>query len=189
MTVQFPAAKTWTADEFLRSAERHEGRFELVDGRIADVMIDVTRDHVRLATRLILALGTRLDPEIYDVGTADFGVKISPRGVRLPDVFVDRFAGGEGRDLGAPAPVLLAEILSPSSFARDFKPKAVEYTSLPTLLHYLVLSPDEPRLWFWSRDEAGGFAEPALLEGPEAQLELAGLSLSLPLAELYRGIA
>ncbi|KAB0679324.1 Uma2 family endonuclease [Aureimonas leprariae] len=189
MNIQLPQSRNWTADEFLHWAQAQEGKLELVDGRIVDVMINVTRSHVRLASRLMLLLGTRLDPAVYDIGSADFGIRVSDKGVRFPDVFVDRAEGGDGRDLAARAPVLLAEVLSPSSYARDFGPKVAEYIALPTLLHYLVLSPDEPRVWVWSRNENGAFGEPGMIEGTEAVLELSGLGLALPLADLYRGIA
>ncbi len=189
MNIQHRPPKVWTADEFLQWAQDQEEKFELVEGRIVDVMVKVTRNHARLASRLVIMLGTALDRSVYDVGSADFGIRISDRGVRYPDVFVDRFAGGSGTDLAARAPVLLAEVLSPSSFARDFGPKALEYTALPTLQHYLVLSPDEPRVWTWSRNGEGAFGEPLLLEGVDATLDLPGLGLTLPLAELYRGIA
>lgn len=188
MNIQHRPPKTWTADEFLRWGQDQEGKFELVEGRIVDVMIRVTRNHARLATNLTVALRIRLDTGVYDVGSADFGVRTSDHGVRCPDVFVDRFTGGEGTDLAARAPVLLAEVLSPSSLARDFGPKALEYIALPTLAHYLVLSPDEPRVWLWSRNGEGAFGEPALIEGAAETLDLAGLGLALPLADLYRGV-
>lgn len=189
MNIQHRPPKVWTADELLHRAQEQEGKSELVDGRIIDVVIDVTRNHVRLATNLTFHLRARLDAGIYDVGSADFGIRFSDRGVRCPDVFVDRFAGGTGVDPAARAPVLLAEILSPSSCARDFGPKAVECTALPTLLHYLVLSPDEPRGWLWSRNGEGAFGEPLPIEGIGETVTLAGLGIALPLAELHRGIA
>lgn len=185
MNVQAPIIRT--ADDFLRWNEGREGKREFVRGRIVEMMVNVSRNHVRLATALTVLLARQLDPDAYDFGSADFGVKTAD-GVRFPDVFVDR-AGGSGKDLAAHAPVLLVEILSPSSLARDFGEKRWDYTALPTLLHYLVLSQDEPRVWVWKRGEDGAFGEPEMIVGAEETLELPGLGVSLPLSELYRGIA
>lgn len=185
MNVQVPTPMT--ADDFLRWNEGREGKRELVRGRIVEMMVLVSRNHVRLATSLTLALVTGLDRDAYDIGSADFGVRTTD-GIRYPDVFVDR-AIGDGKDLTAREPVLLAEILSPSSIARDFGEKAQEYTALPTLLHYLVLSQDEPRVWLWSRGEDGAFERPVMTEGRDESVTLSGFSLVLPLAELYRGVA
>lgn len=185
MNVQAPVIRT--VDDFLRWNEGREGKYEFVRGRIVDMMVRVTRSHVHLASRLTFALATRLDPERFLIGSADFGIR-TPVGVRYPDVFVDG-AEGEARDLAARAPLLVAEILSPSTMAVDFGPKAEEYTGIASLLHYLVLSPDEPRVWLWKRGEEGAFLSPEMIAGAEESVHLDGLGLVIPLAELYRGIA
>jgi Uma2 family endonuclease len=175
-----------TADDFLRWNEGREGRREFVHGRIVEMMVGVSRSHVRLASRLTLLIGSRLDPEHFDFGTADFGIRTAA-GIRYPGFFVDTANGTPG-DLAATTPLLVAEILSPSSRARDFGEKATDYTAIPSLLHSLVLSQDEPRVWLWSRTD-GVFGEPAMLVGAEAVLPLVGFDLTLALAEIYRGIA
>ena len=178
-----------TPDEFLRWNEDREGKREFVRGRVVELMINTTRNHVRLASRLIVSLSRSLDLAIYDVGSADFGVR-TPDGVRYPDVFVDRRGpGSQGSDLAATAPVLLVEVLSPSSVGRDFVEKLADYSGLPTLIHYLILSQDEPRAWLWSRLENGAWpAKPHEIAGNEDTIALSGLGLSIPMAELYAGV-
>jgi Uma2 family endonuclease len=185
MNIQAPTIRT--ADEFLRAYQGVDGKREYVRGRVVEMMINVSRNHAKLTTALTVLLAQGLDLAAYEVGAADFGVR-TPDGVRFPDVFVDR-AGGDGGDLVAQAPVLLAEILSPSSMARDFGEKAAEYTALPSLLHYLVLSQDEPRLWLWRRGEDGAFGSPEMIAGRDESVTLDGLGLRLALADLYRAIA
>jgi Uma2 family endonuclease len=176
-----------TADEFLRWNEGREGKREFVRGKVVELMIHVTRNHMRIATRLVAQLVKHLDATRFDVGTADFGVKTSD-GVRFPDVLVDRIdEASRGEDLAATAPVMLAEILSPSSYSRDFGEKVVDYTGLPSLLHYLILSQDEPRAWLWSRDYNSVWNGPLQIAG-NANLELKGLGISLALPDLYRGV-
>lgn len=185
MNVQVPAIRT--VDDFLRAYEGIDGKREFVRGRVVEMMVNVSRNHMRLTTALTLALGNRLDLSRYDVGAADFGVRTLD-GVRFPDVIVDR-SGGGGRDLAAHDPVLVAEVLSPSSLALDFGEKAQEYTAIASLQHYLVLSQDEPRLWVWRRGEDGAFGAPEMIAGAEESVVLEGLGLTLALAELYRGVA
>ena len=186
MNVQHAAIIPQTADDFLRWNEGREGKREFVDGRIVEMMVGVSDRHWRLASRLARLIGNVLDDTIYDVGNADLAVR-TPRGIRYPDLLV-KLVGGDGSALATDAPLLVAEILSPSSYADDFGPKATDYTAIPSLLHYLVLSQDEPRVWLWSRTE-GAFGAPDMLAGSEAVLPLAGFDLSLALAEIYRGIA
>ncbi|MEF2553383.1 Uma2 family endonuclease [Aurantimonas sp. A2-1-M11] len=120
-----------TADDFLRWNEGREGKREFVEGTIVEMMVDVSRNHAKLAGRLTATLVGLLDDGRYDIGSAGFAVR-TPAGIRYPDVFVDR-AGGSGQDLSAREPVFLAEILSPASLAVDFGEKAEEYTALPSL--------------------------------------------------------
>ncbi|MEE2949865.1 MAG: Uma2 family endonuclease [Pseudomonadota bacterium] len=176
-----------TSEAFLRWNEGREGKRELVDGEVIEMMINVSRAHVKLATALTVALCRHLDTSDFDIGSADFGIA-TPAGIRYPDVFVDR-AGGTPRDLAAHAPILVAEILSPSSLAIDFGEKADEYTAIDSLAHYLVLSQEEPRVWVWSRGADGSFERPVMIAGREETLHLAALEIDLPLADLYRGIA
>lgn len=185
MNIQVPTIRT--ADDFLRAFEGLDGKREFVRGKVIDMMINVSRNHAKLTTALTVFLARGLDPDRYEVGAADFGVR-TPDGVRFPDVYVDQ-TGGDGRDLVAHAPVFVAEILSPSSMARDFGEKVRDYTALPSLLHYLVLSQDEPRVWLWARGEDGAFGSPEMIVGRDESVALAGFGLALPLADLYRGIA
>ena len=177
-----------TADEFLRWNEEREGRREFVNGRVVELMIHTTRNHVRIATRLMSVLLRQLGTGTFDIGSADFGVK-TPDGIRYPDVFVDRpTPQSRGTDLAATEPVFVAEILSPSSYSRDFGEKVTDYTGLPSLLYYLILAQDEPRLWLWSRQDAAEWSGPALIAGTGRSVELPRLGVTLSLAEIYDGI-
>jgi Uma2 family endonuclease len=186
MNIRTPGTAFRTADDFLAWNEGREGRREFVDGRVIEMMTGVTQRHWKLGMRLNKLMSAVLDDALYDYGTADFGV-LTPRGVRYPDYLV-KPAGGRDVDLATHEPLLVAEILSPSSLATDFGTKVAEYLSVPSLRHYVVLSQDEPRAWVWTRGDEG-FGEPEMLVGPEASITLGAFDASLSLAELYRGIA
>ena len=186
MNIQAPAITT--ADDFLRWNEGREGKREFVRKRIVEMMTGGSRNHAELSLQLAMLLKAGLDPRTIVVTVADYAVR-TPFGVRYPDVMVelrDDAAGG----LATEKPLFIAEVLSPTSLARDFGEKVTDYTGLESLAHYLILSQDEPRVWLFSRGEDGGFArEPEMLAGSDATLELAGLGVTLALADLYRGIA
>ena len=174
-----------TADEFLRWNEGREGKREFVRGRVVEMMINVTRNHVDIATNLLLALRQQLDRKAFSVGSADFGVR-TPDGIRYPDVFVDRkTAKASATDLTAVEPILVAEILSPSSYGRDFVEKLTDYKGVESLIYYIILSHEEPRVWLSAR---GGDA-PLEIVGNDATIDLGHLNLQLSLADLYDGVA
>ena len=110
-----------------------------------------------------------------------------PETLRYPDIVVDR-AGGPSKSYTAIAPVLLAEVLSPSSVEIDLGDKAAEYLQLPSLLAYAVFSQDQPKAWAWERAAEHFTAGPRVISGNEAVLRIAELKLELPMAEIYAGI-
>lgn len=176
-----------TPDEFLRWNEGREGKREFVNGRVVEMMINVTRNHVDIATNLVQAIRRQLDRKEFSVGSADFGIRTAD-GIRYPDVFVDRkTAGGRASDLTAVQPLLVAEILSPSSYGRDFVEKLADYQSIASLLYYVILSHEEPRVWLASRD-ADRWVKPVEEAGLEVLLDLEQLGIHLDLAEVYDGI-
>jgi Uma2 family endonuclease len=171
---------------FWARLEGIEERCELVGGRIV-MMVRISRNHGIIAGNLFAALRGRLDRQAWQV-IAEFGLDTGPDTVRYPDIVVDRIGGG-GKDYTATAPMVLAEILSPSTAAIDLGDKAAEYLRLPSLRAYLVLSQDEPKAWAWLRADGPLAPGPALFNGTDAVIPIAALQIELPLAEIYAGIA
>lgn len=177
-----------TAKEFFLWNEGREGKREFAHGEVIEQERDTTRAQARLKTNLLVALAETLDRQKYEVGSFGFAVQTGA-GVRFPDLIVEmKLAEANGSDIAAIHPVMLVEVPSPSSYARDFGEKVEEYKQLQTLQHYLVLSEDEPRAWLWSR-EGEAWHGPEIILGADERLDFTGLSASIDLAKLYRGIA
>jgi Uma2 family endonuclease len=161
-------------------------RCELVGGRVV-MMPRPSRAHGVIVTNLTLRLRARLDPKQWDV-IMEFGLDTGPDTLRYPDIVVFP-AGSPDKSYTTTTPVLLAEVLSPSSEAIDLGDKAAEYLELPSLLAYLVLSQDERKAWMWSRPSTSApFAPgPKVISGAEAIIAVGGLQLELPVADIYAG--
>jgi len=175
-----------TKAAFFAWAEGVEERCELVGGRVV-MMVRISRDHGIISGNLFTALRTRLDRGQWQV-IAEFGLDAGPETVRYPDIVVDRIGGG-GKDYTATAPVLLAEILSPSTAAIDLGDKAAEYLRLSSLRAYLVFSQGEPKVWAWLRDDGPFGPGPTLFQSAEAIIPIRALQIELSLAEIYAGTA
>jgi Uma2 family endonuclease len=93
-------------------------------------------------------------------------------------------------DHTATAPVLIAEVLSPSTAAIDLGDKAAEYLQLPSLAAYLVFSEDGPKAWVWIKGEQGFPPAPAVLDGQDEIIWIPALklTLTLPLSALYGSV-
>jgi Uma2 family endonuclease len=139
--------------------------------------------HWQIGINLVRALDTRLDREKWIVGP-EFGVSLESQSVRFPDVIVD-VARQAPKNLTATAPVLIAEILSPSSERVDLGDKASEYLRLPSLAAYLVFAQDQIKTWAWTRGTTGFPPGPDVHEGDAAMVRIEALGIELPLAEVF----
>jgi Uma2 family endonuclease len=169
---------------FLAWVEGREGRYELAGGRVL-MMTGGTMGHGLVVGNLFELLRARLDRKRWVVVT-EVGVDVGPRSIRYPDVVVDH-PGAKRRDLTAKAPVLVAEVLSPSTTTIDLGDKASEYLRLPGLAAYLVLAQDEVKAWVYVRGSEQ-FPAPEAIAGEDATIRIPALGLDLPLIEIYAGI-
>src|SRR5262249_39676942 len=183
MTVHAPV--TMTKEAFLAWVDQREERYEFSGGRVT-MMVRVTRNHSQVTTNLIAALKVRLPNGSYDVHAESFAVHIGDS-VRFPDVLVEP-AQADGKSLEAKRPILIAEVLSPGTHHLDFGDKLREYLTLLTLDTYLIISPDEPRIWVWQRSDGAFPKEPQIIEKRDEHVGLPAQAIEIPLEEIYRGI-
>jgi Uma2 family endonuclease len=92
------------------------------------------------------------------------------------------------RDRGAQEvicyPCLVAEVLSPTTEARDRGQKSLQYRSCPSIQEYLLISSEFPLVEVFRREKQGFWSLYTL--GVEDTIELTSLGLRFPVAELYQ---
>jgi Uma2 family endonuclease len=131
-----------TVEEFLNWLEDGpEGaRYELVAGEVV-AMAPERVAHVRRKAEIWLALreGIRSAGLPCEALTDGATIKIDEHTAYEPDAIVHC---GEALDDDAvivPAPVIVVEVLSPTTRARDAGAKLADYFRLPSVLHYLLV--------------------------------------------------
>lgn len=178
-----------TKAEFFRFIQsRPDERYEYEGGLVVQQMVGGTRRHGLVAGRIYSALLSLVPTAKFDV-MFERGVETSTR-VRFADVVVEP-ADEPDDSLAATRPVVIVEVLSPSSRAYDLRIKPAEYTAIPTLDVYLVASQTEAAVLLWQRGADGTFpAEPVEIEGIDQRLTLAcrPFTLTLDLADIYEGL-
>jgi Uma2 family endonuclease len=168
-----------TVDEFLGFAEGLEGRWELEDGA-AYAMAPERYAHGRAKFAVVLALNRAIQRAGLPCEAVidSVAVRIGPKTAYQPDahVYCGPRASGEMRE--APNPVVIVEVLSPSTRGRDEGKKLVAYFSLPSVRHYLVIDPDDRVLVHHRRDH-DGHIEPNTLRAGALRLDPPGLELQV----------
>ena len=175
---------------FLRFAAEHaEQRYEYVRGRIVQQMAGGTRDHGGVSRRITRQIEDQINPAKWWT-LNDRGVD-TPETIRYPDVVVEP-SDEAGDSLSTKRPVLIVEVLSPSTGATDLDVKPAEYMALDSLDAYVIASQDEPAMLVYERGVSGAFpAEPREVSGSSAKLTVTGrtFSITLDFDVIYKGIA
>jgi Uma2 family endonuclease len=187
--VGVPTIKTgpMTVEEFYSFTDTRpdEEKWELIDGEPV-LNASPSPIHQWIVGNLIVALRNRARA-LGDVSWAvlpGLGVRVSDVNRPEPDVLIIPRAGDSLDPLGRDrSDVMVAfEILSPSTEDRDLRWKRTAYTSLPILTHYVIIAQDRIEVVVFAR--SADFAERRILSLAES-LDLPGLGISLPLAEIY----
>jgi Uma2 family endonuclease len=169
---------------FLAWAREREGRYELVGGRVV-VMAGASRHHAIIVGNLYSITRAQIDSTRWTV-LADFGLDGGPETLRYPDIMIDEVNAANA--YAAAAPVLVAEVLSPSTPEIDLGDKTSEYLALPSLRTYLVLAQSEPKVWIWRRQDDRFPSSPRIITGLDKVIRIAELNLALPLGAIYAGV-
>jgi Uma2 family endonuclease len=165
----------------------HPFKYELSNGKVSRTMINVSKAHWRVTANILRELFQKLDRARFEAGPTELGVRTGI-GVRYPDIVVDR-ASCRAAGLACEAPVLVVEVLSPSTAGLDFTVKLREYTAIDSVQAYLICSQDEPRAWVWQREPNGAWPDlPVELAGRDGKIALGALGVELAMADVFRGI-
>ncbi len=161
-------------DAFLVWAEGRDGRWELRDGR--PVMMAPERA-IHALTKY--AAQESLKAGIERAGLAcrmfpdGMTVRIHSRTAFEPDALV--VCPSPPLDsIEIPNPVVVVEVLSPSTAGDDHGPKLDGYFALPSVEHYLILDPDR-RVMIWHKRGQAGAIETRILRDGLIRLDPPGL--------------
>lgn len=103
-------------------------------------------------------------------------VRINPHNANEPDALVYTGPKKPDTELEVPDPVIVVEVVSPTSSARYKNRKRQDYFSLPSVAHYLVVDPTERTVRHFDRTNWRGEGR-LLREADEADLTPPGLRL------------
>ncbi len=179
--------RLYTEEEYLALEEAAEGKSEYIHGEICP-MSGGTDYHAAIPMSLGAELRAALRGRGCLVMSSDMKVYAAGE-VYYPDVTVvcgpREFYGGNRTVITNP--LLVAEVLSPSTESKDRGEKFHNYLAVDSLAVYLLVSQDAPRVEQFSRAEDGQWSY-THVSGLEGILDIPALSLSLTLAHIYEGI-
>jgi Uma2 family endonuclease len=182
MTIALPKQRM-KVPEFLAWAEAQpQGRYELVNGEVVAMAPERVRHNlVKAAVFRALDNAVRAARLSCTVFTDGVGIVINQDTVREPDASVQ--CGGELNldSMTLDAPLIVVEVASPSSERHDTHAKLIEYFSVQSIRHYLIVLPEQGVVVHHQRND-GGAIDTRI--GREGAIDLTPPGMTVPVADL-----
>jgi Uma2 family endonuclease len=171
--------------EFLDWAAGRPGRYELFRGEVI-MMSPETVGHAEIKAAVHIALRASVRKRGLPCHVLPDGVvvRIDDATAYEPDAQVycgEKLAGSE---LLVPNPVIVVEVLSPSTNRVDVSLKLAGYFRLPSIMHYLIVDPTQPSIVHHARADGSTILTRIITEG---RILLDPPGLEIDLAEIYEG--
>ena len=177
------ADKLWTLEEFLAFDDGTDTSYQLFEGRIV-AMNPPLRGHGALVARLIRVVANQLKPPFEAAAGAGI-LPVNRRHSWYRADLIVTCTPGNYKDAFIAEPVLVVEVLSPTTSATDFNRKLPDYQQILSMRDVLLVSSMERLIRHWRR-EANGWTEHG--HRRSATVRLSGLQVTLRLPDLYDGI-
>jgi Uma2 family endonuclease len=167
-------------DEYRRwTQQQPSGRFERIEGVVV-AMAPERANHADRKALVWLALRQAIvaaglpchvypDGMTVEIDDSDFD----------PDAVLRCGPALPGDAITVPAPVVVVEVLSPSTRGDDLTRKLVAYFRLPSVQHYLVLWADRPQVLHHRRQADGEGIDTRVMTGGAIVLDPPGITITV----------
>ena len=180
--------KKYTPEEYLALEDKAEFRSEFVDGEIV-AMAGGSLDHAQITFNIAKNLDRRLSEKCRSLTTE---VKVRVENYRkfyYPDVLV--ICGEpiffEKRNDTITNPILIVEVLSDSTEAKDRGEKMLAYRTLESLQEYVLVSQDKAIVEQYFKNAEGNWIHKATI-GLNSFVKFESIEVELTLEEIYQRV-
>ncbi len=181
---QYVEKEHYTEAEYFEIERTSFGRWEYVNGKIRQ-MSGGTTDHGDISSNLVRVLGNALVPRGCHVYGSDVKIHTGDGINIFPDISVicepnHYYLGKKDVVLN---PILIVEVLSPSTESYDRNEKFGHYRSIETLTDYLLVEQDQAQVMLYTRRT--DYWEMRVITGLNGSIFLPSVDVTLALADVY----
>ncbi len=172
-------------EEYLEGEKFSSVKHEYVDGHVY-AMVGTSKAHNLIAINFLSALREHLRGSPCQVFIAEIKVHVAAANAFFyPDVLV-ACDDADGHEYYSDRPVLIIEVLSDSTQARDSLEKRIAYQSLPSLQEYLLVAQHKKEVSIYRRSIEGWDLEVC---SPGDRVDLVSVDLTIELETLYEDVS
>lgn len=173
-----------SVQEYLAFEEKSKRKHEYMDGEIY-AMAGVKRNHSTISQNISRSVGNQLEEKPCEVHGSDIKVPVREGHYVYPDVSVVcddiNFDANQTILLN---PIVVFEVLSKSTEARDRGEKAEDYFKLKSLRDYIMITQNRVRVEHYSRIDGGKWTF-EILENLDDVLILDSIGCKILLKNIY----
>jgi len=177
-----------TVEEYLKAEETALVKHEYVDGRVF-AMTGANRRHNIIAGNIFTTLHSFLEGTPCRPYMEAMKARVkSANCFYYPDVMV-ACDNSDDESLYTEEPVLIVEVLSPSTAAVDRREKLINYIKLPTLREYLLVHQRRKRVELYRKGDDGSWNLTEFSAGEQMVLEsLPKGKMSISIDSIYKNV-
>ena len=184
-TAPLERVNTYTVEEYFELEKHSDIRHEFVNGKLIAMPGESVIAN-RIADNCGFNLRLNLNKKGYDTIRHDVRTMIRQGKLyRYPDVSVAK-RSEITQTHAVTKPEMLIEVTSINSSNTDHDDKVKEYTALPSLQYYLIVSQEEMLVELYSRDEFGWRFD--VFSEAEEVIPLKHFGFDLPLIDIYENV-
>ena len=176
-----------SVEAYLQQETRSDVRHEYINGTLY-AMFGPSEAHARISGNLFAALHGHIRGKPCTAYIENFKVRIETDDsnvIYYPDIMVACTRDGVD-DYYLRYPKLIVEVLSPSTESIDRREKLLSYRQIPTVEEYALLSQKTMQFTMHRRTHRW---RPQVVSGAEAFADFHSLDFSVPLTQIYEGLA
>jgi len=181
--------KVYSVDEYFALDEQSKEKLEYHNGKIK-VMSGGTAKHSELALRIGATLLMMLEDKQFKVYNSDVKIQIPSYSTFVyPDAVVVSFEPEfyqDRKDI-ITNPLLVVEVLSPSTQNYDRDGKFLAYRTIPSFQEYMLIDQDRPQVTTFFRNEARHWEDNDII-GLDKNVTLRSIDCEIPLSRIYKNI-
>jgi Uma2 family endonuclease len=161
-------------------------KWELINGRVVRGMVGARLSHHRIVQNVNFALRAHIRTKGLPCETFTETFWLKQRFLKLavcPDIMV-RCGALDRSSVSIDDPLILIEVVSPSSEDRDRGEKAAGYMRLTSLKHVCFIERDRVRIEVYDRKDDAWLPRPPI-ENLGESFALGAIDFSMPVADVY----
>ena len=175
-----------SVEEYLElDRNSQNARYEYIDGHVT-MLAGGSLNHSTIAVNITSILKAHLRGGSCRVFNSDARVRLSESRIVLPDASVTCDARDRGEGDIVEYPVLVVEVLSPSTEAYDRGLKFAYYRDCPTIQEYLLIDSQRQAIEVYRRERRDLWVLRTI--SPETDVELASLGVRFSFDAVYEDV-